>query len=75
MLVILKRASIDIIIVKSEIQLSEELGINVSYIRNIRKKFLSRSQWTKSDDMVYYTKEGEHSIRNELMIRVFATMD
>ena len=69
---IFKTVRIVILSVKSEIQLSKELGINLNFIRNTRKKSLSRSLWTKSKNMVIYTEQGEHSIRNELMKRLFA---
>ncbi|MAK46846.1 MAG: hypothetical protein CMI24_06295 [Opitutae bacterium] len=71
-LVIFKTVRIVILSVKSEIQLSKELGLNLNFIRNTRKKSLARSLWTKSQNMVFYTEQGEHSIRNELMKRIFA---
>jgi hypothetical protein len=51
---------------KSEIQLSEELGMDRRVIRDIRMNVLTADSWTKEGNRVVYTKNGEHALRNEI---------
>ena len=51
---------------KSEIQLSEELGMDRRVIRDIRMNVLTANSWTKEGNRVVYTESGEHALRNEI---------
>ena len=52
---------------KSELQLCAELATEVSALRLLRKRTLSKTLWKKIGSRVFYTQKGEHAVRNELM--------
>ncbi len=60
---------------KSETQLCNELGLNPRSISVIRKKYLSRTMWTRVGTIVYYTNRGEHRLRNEIQKKVLTMLD
>jgi len=60
---------------KSETQLCHELGLNTRSISVIRKKFLSRTMWTRVGNLVHYTARGEHRLRNEIQKKVLTMLD
>ena len=51
---------------KSEIELSEELGMDRRTIREMRMNALSADLWTKLGNRIVYTAEGEHALRNQI---------
>ena len=51
---------------KTEKELSEELGMDRRVVREIRTNALSASSWTKEGNAIVYTEEGEHALRNQI---------
>ena len=41
-------------------------------VRRIRKRSLSKSSWKKIGNKVFYTNNGEHALRNEIMKKIFS---
>lgn len=60
------------ILMKSEIQLSEELSMERSVLRRIRKNSLPKTLWRKKGRLIFYTDKGEHALRNEIMKKILA---
>ena len=60
---------------KTETQLSLELGLNKRTLSSIRKKNLTRDYWFKKADAIYYTQKGEHILRNEIQKSVLRLLD
>ena len=67
---------------KSEFQLCEDLysrhlrkfGYQLPYIkktvRDIRVKSLAKSLWLKRGNLTFYSKDGEHALKNEIMKKI-----
>ena len=55
---------------KSEIQLCEELSMEMGVIRGIRINSLPKTSWRKNGNLIFYTKKGEHALRNEIMKKI-----
>ena len=67
---------------KSELQLCEDLysrhlrkfGYQLPHIiktvRNIRSKSLAENLWLKRGKIAFYSQDGEHAIRNEIMKKI-----
>jgi len=60
---------------KSESQLSIELGVDKRTIKQIRVSKLSPNSWKRYRNSVYYTDVGEHNLRNEIMKKVMLSLD
>ena len=57
-------------LMKSEIQLSEELSTKKGVLRRIRKNSLPKTLWRKKGRLIFYTDKGEHALRNEIMKKI-----
>ena len=67
---------------KSEFQLCEDLysrhlrkfGYQLPYIkktvRDIRVKSIAKSLWRKRGNLTFYSKDGEHALRTEIMKKI-----
>ena len=60
---------------KTESQLCLELGIDRRTLSSIRKKKISRDSWFRKAYRIYYTKKGEHIMRNEIQKSVLRLLD
>ncbi len=60
---------------KSESQLCLELGIDKRIVKRIRTNTLSQSLWKRYKKSIYYTDDGEHTLRNEIMKHVMLSLD
>ena len=60
------------LLVKSEIQLCHQLGMDKRLERRIRQKSLSKNSWKKIGNKIFYTNNGEHALRNEITKKIFA---
>lgn len=62
-------------VMKSESQLCLELGIDKRIVKRIRTNTLSQSLWKRYKNSIYYTDDGEHTLRNEIMKHVMLSLD
>ena len=53
---------------KSEVELSLELGLERKIIRGIRQERLNADDWTKRGNHIVYTETGEHALRNAIQV-------
>ena len=57
-------------LMKSEIQLCEELSMDRGVLRGIRMNSLSKTLWRRNGNLILYTTKGEHALRNEIMKKI-----
>jgi len=57
---------------KSEIDLAQELGMERKIIRGIRQERLNADAWTKLGNHIVYTETGEHALRNAIQLMLSA---